>query len=419
MLAAIHVDAEIDRLADAQVAQLRFLEVGVDPDFVERADRHEVLADLNIVARIDVAPRDDAVDLGDDVAVTQVQFGLREVALRGFEFRLGLLDGRSVGRVLGERSVDVAQFIELIEHRFRTLVERVRDAELRGALNERRLGLEDGRKGLVEIGRRLAEVAASVRLRRQSEGDADLIDLGQRLGELRAGRRQRRLPLVVHLTRHVGAGEEFLRPVEFKLRQRQRGLALVDSGDPRVQQRDLVVDVLHGVLQVPAPAHGLRLDRARRRDGELEVGLRDVHRRLFLGNGDSVRLRVQLGEAIALAHAVVVVHQNAGNLSRHAGGDKRHVPIHEGVVGGDGIEHLLDPRDAEHDENRQSGDAEGAEQYHAFLRQLAGFLRRGVRVRRPLRGSRVLGSRSISIRRWLRVGRTWLVALLGHVRLPS
>ena len=61
--AAVHVDVQIDGLPDAQVAQLRFLEVGVNPDFVERANRHQVLADLNIVARIDVAPRDDAVDV--------------------------------------------------------------------------------------------------------------------------------------------------------------------------------------------------------------------------------------------------------------------------------------------------------------------------------------------------------------------
>jgi hypothetical protein len=32
---AVHVDAQIDGLSDAQVAQLRFLEVGVNPDFVE------------------------------------------------------------------------------------------------------------------------------------------------------------------------------------------------------------------------------------------------------------------------------------------------------------------------------------------------------------------------------------------------
>ena len=202
--------------ADAQVAQLRFLEVGVNPDFVERANRHQVLADLDKVARIDVAPRDDAVDLRRDVAVTQIQFGLREIALGGFEFRLGLLDGRGIGRVPGERGVDVAQFIELIEHRFRTLVERVHDAELSGALNERRLRLEDGRKGLVKIGRHLAEIAAPVRLRREPERDADLVDFGQALGEVRAGRRQLRLPLVVAPHATYRLGDEFLRPIELK-----------------------------------------------------------------------------------------------------------------------------------------------------------------------------------------------------------
>jgi hypothetical protein len=112
--AAVHVDAQFDGLPDAQIAQLRFLEVCVNPDFVERANCHQVLADLNKVARIDVAPRDDAVDLRDDVGVTKIQFRLREIAPGGFEFRLGLLDGRGIGRELCERGVDVAQFIELI-----------------------------------------------------------------------------------------------------------------------------------------------------------------------------------------------------------------------------------------------------------------------------------------------------------------
>jgi hypothetical protein len=104
-------------------SQLRFLEVGVNPDFVERAHRHQVLADLNIVARIDVAPRDDAVYLRRDVTVTKIQFSLREVPFGGFEFSLGLLDRGCVCRVPRERDVDVAQFFELVEHRFRSLLE--------------------------------------------------------------------------------------------------------------------------------------------------------------------------------------------------------------------------------------------------------------------------------------------------------
>ncbi len=54
-----------------------------------------------------------------------IEFGLREIAFGGFEFCLGLFDCWGIGRVAGERGVDVALSIELIEHRFRTLLERV------------------------------------------------------------------------------------------------------------------------------------------------------------------------------------------------------------------------------------------------------------------------------------------------------
>ena len=66
------------------------------------------LADLDIVAGIDVAARDDAVDLRDDVAVAKVQLGLSQIALGGFELGLGLLDGGRVRREPGEDAVDVA-----------------------------------------------------------------------------------------------------------------------------------------------------------------------------------------------------------------------------------------------------------------------------------------------------------------------
>ncbi len=117
-------------------------------------------------------------------------------------------------------------------------------------------------------------------------------------------------------------------------------------------------------------------------------------------------------------HTVVVIHQNAGNLSCHAGRNKRHVPIHVGVVGGDGVEHLLDQRDAEHEENRQDGNAEHTGQKRSHPRGLSGLPRHGVGLRRRLRGFGVAGSRSIAIRRQLCIDRTWLVALLGHVGAP-
>ena len=52
--AAVHVHVQIDRLADPQVGELRFLEIGVDPDFGQRADRHQALARDDVVAGIHV-----------------------------------------------------------------------------------------------------------------------------------------------------------------------------------------------------------------------------------------------------------------------------------------------------------------------------------------------------------------------------
>ena len=89
--------SSVDPLADPQVGQLRLLEVGVDPDLGERADRHQVLADLDVVAGVDVAAGDHAVDLADDVAVAEVQLGLGQVALGLHPLGLGLSDLRGIG----------------------------------------------------------------------------------------------------------------------------------------------------------------------------------------------------------------------------------------------------------------------------------------------------------------------------------
>jgi hypothetical protein len=290
--------------------------------------------------------------------------------------------------------------------------------QLSGALDELRLRLEDGRKGLVEIGWRLAEIAAHVRLGRQPQRDAGLVDFGQGLSELRASRRQLRLPLVVDLAGYIRTADELLGPIEFNLRQRQRRLALVDRSDPRMQDSHLFVDALHRLLKIPASAPRLRFDRPHRRDGCLQACFRGVDRRLLLGDRDLERLLIQLGEEISLAHTIVVVHQNAGNLSCHAGRDKRHVPIHVCVVRGDGVEDLLDPRDADHEENRQDHNTEHTGQMLSLPRGLSGLLRRGMGLRRSLRGFRAVGSRGISVRCRLRICRARVVALLGHLWHP-
>jgi hypothetical protein len=97
LAAAVHVHLQLDALADAQVGELRLLEVGLDPDLGHRADRHQALADGDVVAGVDVAAGDHAVDFADHVGVAEVQFGLLQVAARLQDLGLGLLDGGRQG----------------------------------------------------------------------------------------------------------------------------------------------------------------------------------------------------------------------------------------------------------------------------------------------------------------------------------
>ena len=73
---AVHVDVEFDRLSDAQIRQLRLLEVGVDPNIGERSQRHQPLPGDNLIAWVDAATRHDTVNLGHDVAIGKVQLRL-------------------------------------------------------------------------------------------------------------------------------------------------------------------------------------------------------------------------------------------------------------------------------------------------------------------------------------------------------
>src|SRR5262245_59494346 len=114
MSICVHVDAEIDRLANAQVTQLRLLEIGVNPDFAQRTDRHQTLADLNIVAWINVSSCYDSVNLRDNVAIAKIEFGLGKIAFGRLEFCLGLLDPRRVLRQLSERTIYIALGIQLL-----------------------------------------------------------------------------------------------------------------------------------------------------------------------------------------------------------------------------------------------------------------------------------------------------------------
>ena len=116
--AAVHVHLAAHPLADAQVGELRLLEVGVDPDLGERADGHQALPRLDVVAGVDVAAGHHAVDLADDVAVAEVQLGLVEVAPGLEELGLGLLDRGRLGHEPLQDPIDVPLLVaadELVE----------------------------------------------------------------------------------------------------------------------------------------------------------------------------------------------------------------------------------------------------------------------------------------------------------------
>ena len=103
--AAERVNFHQHRLVRPHVFQLRFLEIGNDPDF-RRHDGHQLLADLNIIAGFDLLAGDAPVARRINLGVGQIQLrrlhgGLRlsehseRHADRGFGRRLrrlGLVD---------------------------------------------------------------------------------------------------------------------------------------------------------------------------------------------------------------------------------------------------------------------------------------------------------------------------------------
>ena len=78
--APVHVDLAAHAVADAQVGELRLLEVGIDPDLRERPDRQDALPRLDVIAGVDVAAGHHAIDLAGDVAIAEVQLRLGKVA---------------------------------------------------------------------------------------------------------------------------------------------------------------------------------------------------------------------------------------------------------------------------------------------------------------------------------------------------
>src|SRR6516225_682258 len=108
MSATIHVHVQVDALANSQIAELGFFEICVYPDVVQRADGHEGLTHLHVVARVYVAPSYDAIDLRDNCAVTQIEVCLVEIALSLQQTCFGLLESRSVLDDLSKDAIEIA-----------------------------------------------------------------------------------------------------------------------------------------------------------------------------------------------------------------------------------------------------------------------------------------------------------------------
>ena len=147
--AAVHVDLARTRWPMRRSRELRLLEVGIDPDLGERADGHQALAGLDVVAGVDVAAGHHAVDLADDVAVAEVELGLGEVAPGLEEPGLGLPDRRRLRHDPLQDAVDVPLLVaagELVEGLPGRLVDGgEREADLRHALDQLVQRLADAR----------------------------------------------------------------------------------------------------------------------------------------------------------------------------------------------------------------------------------------------------------------------------------
>ena len=77
---SVGIDFDRDPLADFHIAKLGFLEVGGDPDIVERNDLHQFLAGGDVLADFDGAVADYACDRSNDFGVLQIQLRLIEVS---------------------------------------------------------------------------------------------------------------------------------------------------------------------------------------------------------------------------------------------------------------------------------------------------------------------------------------------------
>ena len=204
------------------------------------------------------------------------------------------------------------------------------------------------------------------------------------------------MPPVVQLSGDIVRHHQLGGSIEVKLSQGELGLVLVDIGDPGMEQGDLVVDVLHGVLQRPAPAHGLRFDAAHVGLRYRQLCRRRIDGRLFDRDCDLKGLLVQFDQKVSLAHAVVVVDQNPRNLAFDAGGHEGDVTVDVCVIRRNRVERQLDPGNAEPKSGGQDQNADCSKEHSSPRVGLRLLWRDGPSAGRVLWGWRRIGVASRS-----------------------
>ena len=288
---AVSVQAHRCALARAHPGELVFLEVGDDPDVVERHDGEQWTLGADALALLDGAPRDDS-------SVGRAHGRIGEVQLRQLEGRLRL-------------------------QRFR-LREGERGAR-RGDLLRRRLGGAQPPLGEHDA----AAGSGAAGQRRGQTGPLPLV--------LRARGVELALPLVqIRRGRHVRLDQR-TRPLQVDLRQR---LTRVGGGEvcPRLLDLRLSRGEREGRGDETAP--GLdevcrrRLLRERERRAGA-VGCRSRRRQIRASGIELRRIvgRVELHQDLARVDDLVVLDAHAEHLPCNAGRNAHHASFHLGVVG--------------------------------------------------------------------------------------
>ncbi len=181
-------------------------------------------------------------------------------------------------------------------------------------------------------------MSGSLIIDRQTEAGARLLDC--LFGTVHAVRGDvQRGPVLVQLLLADGAFlDQWFIAGEIALSQHQTRLFHFELCNVRLEQFQLILDVLDRVFELVPIAPGLRHDAPQSILGGRKVGLGRLQCSFLQGNLDVERLAVDADQKVPLMHGIVVVHQHLDDLAGNARGHDRHMPIDVRVVGRNRVE---------------------------------------------------------------------------------